>query len=459
MKIPMLIFITMSILGCSEKSLEGIESNKLGSGIKLFIFNQPILPMTSYFLIIKSGSTRDPIGKEGLANLTIEMLLRGTVNRNREKILEDIDYLGASLSAVATFDTVQLVGSTLSRTQDKFVELLSDVLLNPIFPSEEFEKLKSETVGQLQLLAEDDRSLNRVRFLQFLFNDHPYGRLTSGTPESIKNITLEDVKEFYKKYFIKNNVILAAAGDIDGDDLEDYVDQYVSELPSGVISPFIYPELTPITKSKILLVDKPARTQTQILLGYFGVSGDNPDYYPLYVANNAFGGTFTARLMQEVRVARGWSYGAYSKFSRRKSKGEFYTWTFPAVKDTLPTIELTEKLLTELQEKGLKKEEFDISKNYSVRETAFDTETPAQAMSQFLEGYLMGWKGYPANHRKKLEVVNKNEVDEVIKKYFHSHPFVMTIVCSASDIKKGLEEKYPDAEIFVLPYNKWEIRN
>ncbi|OGQ33891.1 MAG: hypothetical protein A3F16_04640 [Deltaproteobacteria bacterium RIFCSPHIGHO2_12_FULL_43_9] len=457
MKLLIFPILTFLLLGCVEEAMEGLESKNLGSGIKLFVFSQPILPTTSYFLVVQAGSTRDPAGKEGLANLTIEMLLRGTVNRNREKILEDIDYLGASLSAIATYDTVQLAGTTLSRTQDKFIELLSDLLLHPTFPAEEFEKLKSETIGQLQLLSEDDRSLNKVRFTQFLFHGHPLGRLTSGTPESIKSITLDDVKEFYKKYFVDGNVILAAAGDIEKGDLVDYIEEYISELPEGEIEPFSYPALTPIAKSKILLVDKPERTQTQILLGYYGVAGDSPDYYPLYVANNAFGGTFTARLMQEVRVARGWSYGAYSKFARRKSTGEFFTWTFPAVKDTIPTIELTQKLLDDLSEKGLNKDEFNISKNYSVRETAFDTETPTLAISRFLEGYIMGWKGYPADHRKKLEGVTGKDVENVIKKYFHSKPFVMTIVCTASDIKKGLEEKYPDAQIVVVPYNKWDV--
>lgn len=456
-KVMLFLILVSTLLACGPKGLKGLKVKNLSSGIKLFILNKPTLPMTSYFMVIKSGSNRDPNGKEGLANLTVKMLLRGTVNRSRVEILEDIDYLGASLGATASHDSIQLAGSTLARTQDKFIELLMDLLLNPTFPEEEFEKLKSEMLGRLKLVAENDSALNRIRFLQFLFKDHSYGRLASGTPESLERITIDDVREFYGKYFVKNNVILAAAGDINKGDLIDYVEEYVTDLPDGEIEKFSYSELPPIVKSRILLVDKPDRTQTQILLGYYGVSGDNPDYYPLYVANNAFGGTFTARLMQEVRVLRGWSYGAYSRFSRRKSKGEFFTLSYPATKDTVPTIELTQKLLEDMKASGLKKEEFKLTKNYSVRETAFDTETPTLAMALFLEGHIKGWEGYPENHRKKIESVTKGDVQSVVEKYFRSKPFVMTIVCTASDFKKTLEEKYPDAEILVVPYNKWEL--
>ena len=458
MKKKIFLFVSLLFLaGCSQKNSFDIQSKTFRSGMEFYLLENHTLPTTFYSITVKSGSVRDPAGKEGLANLTIKMLLRGTKNRNRSQILEDIDFLGAALSANVDYDYIQLVGKTLSRTQDRFFELLSDVLLNPTFPKEEFEKLKSETTGQLQLLTEDDRGLNRVRFTQWLYQGFPYGRLTTGTPSSIKNITLSDVKDFYQTHFLGSNMILAAAGDVEKSPIKEWVNQYMGSTREGKVEPYQYPQVPTIAKSRILLVDKPDRTQTQILVGQYGVSGDSADFYPLYVGNVSFGGTFTSTLMREIRVKRGWSYGAYSRFVRRKSAGEYFIWSFPANKDTLPTIDLTNKLLKDFIDKGVSKEEFELAKQFAVRETAFITETPDRTMGEFLDGLLKGWKGYPENLRKMFEKVSYKNVQNVIPEYLKTSPFVMTIVCTASDFKEALEKQFPDAEVKVVPYDQWDI--
>ena len=426
---------------------------ELSNGIKVILVEDHSLGIFELSVVLRQGSVVDPPGKEGLARLTARAMLRGSVSRSREQIEEEVEYLGSDLAAEAGWDGIIFSASGLVRNFDKLLDVLGEVVSRPGFPQEEVDKLIRETTAEIRELWDNDRHLANVHFRRALLQGHPHGHLSTGTTVSVGAITRDDLLDFYRSRFTGPNLMVAASGALDAKLLRPRLEQALGGLASTPAPDGAVPEPAMPRGRRVVLVDKPHRTQTQIVLGHLGIRAMHPDRFPLMLVNTTFGGTFTARLMQEIRVKRGWSYGAYSSLQSSRDLGTFKIWTFPAVQDTLPTLRLALELLEDLAHKGIDEQELDFARTYHENAFAFSVDTAEKMAQQYQQMELYGLPDdYLATYRQKVKDVTLEQARRAAAELLHPHDLVVSVLCTADVLEEEVKKLPNVVDVEVLPY-------
>ena len=348
------------------------------------------LPLVSFSVALKTGSVLDPEGMSGSTRMLTRWMRRTGGGREAQVIDTEIDALGGAFGADVSPSTLVFQGTVITRSLDGLMRITGDILARPGFAEAELERLRRETMAELTATLDDDRGLGRRWFRHRVFGAHPYARSVTGTASSIARITAEDLKALYRRIVRPENLIFAFSGDIDRARAEALAAQIRGQLQVGPAPDGSIGEPAVIPGRRLTFVDKPDRTQTQILIGGLGTHPDDADHLALHVANTVFGGTFTARLTQEVRAKRGWSYGAYSSLPIDRRRQTFSMWTFPKAEDAAPCIQLQLEMLHALRTKGITKKELAWAKKYLVRSHAFALDTASKRVGLLLDSALYG---------------------------------------------------------------------
>ncbi len=299
--------------GAAAKAQHAPARFELDGGALALLEASHAVPLVSFVIALRCGSALDPAGKEGLTRLTMRMLRRGCEGMTSEQIDFRIDVLGAEMAVDTSPSTVAIHAQVIARNLDAFVDLLAKLLSAPTFPEDELARLRRETAAEIVEARDNDRAVAQKAMQRTLFEGHVYGRSSGGKTDSVGRITREDVVGFYRQIVVQGNVVIGMAGDVTATRAPELARRLVASLPKGPPTADEVPEPSMKPGRRLVVVDKPERTQTQILVGTLGTSPHDEDHVPLVVSNAVFGGTFTSRLMREVRSKRGWSYGASAR--------------------------------------------------------------------------------------------------------------------------------------------------
>ncbi|MFH1263061.1 MAG: pitrilysin family protein [Pseudomonadota bacterium] len=425
-------------------------------GIDTILAEKHDRPIVNLNLTFPSGSFSDPEGKEGSANLAGEMLLRGTRSHTREQIEEKLDYLGATLEVSVGYHSTSIDGQVLTRNLAPFLDLVMEVISESDFPEAELKKLKDETIAQLYLRLEDDAGLARMNFTKMLYAGHPYARDPMGTVASIGSVTRDDVAALAGASFRRGGLLVGAAGDLTKTDLAGIVRGLTSKLPEGTLPRVDRPFDTKLSGRRILLVDKPERTQTQFVIGQPGIDARDPDLFRLNVFLTAFAGhMFHATYMQEIRVKRGWSYGAYGSIDARRNGGSAYLYTFPKVTDTLPALTLSLDLFRKAIDGGVTDDQIDFAKKHVTRSFPFQIDTPEKVVGQRIMQRLLGRPDdYLEKYVSRMEAVTADDARAAAKKHLSTENVDIVILCTAKDFEKTIGAALGAKEVQVVPYDR-----
>jgi zinc protease len=413
------------------------------------------LPLVSISVAFSMGALEDPPGGDGSVRLLARLMRRSAGGRSAEQNDALVEGMGAALGAEVTQSTITFQGSVIARSLDRFGEFLLDALARPALPEDELARLKRETLAELIETLDDDRSLARRWFRRTLFAGHPYGRSAGGTRAGVEGATLDTLRDLYRKLIVRENLVVAMAGDVTKERAQRFVDQLSAALASGTRLVDRTPEPTIKPGRHLVLVDKPERTQTQIIIGGLGSHPADADHFPLALANTAFGGTFTARLMQEVRVKRGWSYGAYSSLPFDRRRQAFSLWTFPKASDAPACIALELELLQAFRKTGLKKSELGWAKRYLMRSHAFAIDTTAKRVGLKLDSVLYDLPpGYFENYLETLRGITLEQANEAVKTRLSDENLVFTVVGTESVVGQAVRDAIPNlASTSVVRYD------
>jgi len=413
------------------------------------------LPLVSVTVALRMGALEDPPDAEGSVRLLGRLMRRSAGGRSAEQNDALVEGIGAALGADVTQSTVSFQGSVITRSLDRFGEFLVDALARPALPEDELMRLKRETLAELTETLDDDRSLARRWFRKRMFAGHPYGRSAAGTKAGIERATIDTLRTLYRRLVVPENLVIALAGDVTTERAARFASDLAAALSHG--SPLVdrTPEPTMRAGRHLVLVDKPERTQTQIIIGGLGSHPSDADHFPLSVANTAFGGTFTARLMQEVRVKRGWSYGAYSSLPYDRRRQAFSMWTFPKAADAAACLALQLDMLEKLRTKGLAKSELAWAKRYLVRSHAFAIDTAAKRVGLKLDATLYDLPaGYYENYTDHLRAVTHEQANAALRERLSDENLLIALVGTDSNVGDGVRAAIPRlASSELVPYD------
>lgn len=415
------------------------------AGPQVLVETSRALPLVSFSIALKTGSVLDPEGLSGATRMLTRWMRRTAGGREAHVIDAEIDALGGAFGADVSPSTLVFQGTVITRSLDGLMRIASDVIARPGFAEEELERLRRETLAELTEALDDDRGLSRRWFRQRVFGSHPYARSVTGTASTLARIQPGDLKALYARVVRPENLIFAFSGDIERARAEALATQLCSQLAAGPAPQETTTDPAVIPGRRLVFVDKPDRTQTQILIGGLGTHPQDEDHLALHVANTVFGGTFTARLTQEVRAKRGWSYGAYSSLPIDRRRQAFSMWTFPKAEDAAPCIQLELSMLHDLREKGITKKELSWAKKYLVRSHAFALDTASKRVGLLLDSALYGLPpGYYENYVEQIKGITLEQANASVQKRLSEQDLLVSVVGTAAQIGDAVKAAIPD---------------
>lgn len=424
--------------------------------IQTLLESSRALPLVAISIALREGAAADPLGREGCARLAARLMRRTAGGLDPQQLDARIDSLGAALSVDASHSSVAFQGVVVSRSLPRFLDLVTDMLGRPGLSSEELERLRRETLGELTEVLDNDRSLALRWFRRRLFGEDPFGRSVSGTRASIAALTPADVAAFFAAQVRANNLVLALAGDLDEAQAARAAAQIAAAVPAGVTSiPTRLDDPPRRVGRHLVIVDKPDRSQTQILIGGLGTRADDPDHTALLVANTVFGGTFGARLAREIRVERGWSYGAYSSLTVDRRRHAFSLWTFPKAEDAGPCIRHQLTMLERWVADGVTATELEQAQSYLTRSHVFAIDTAAKRVGLALDEELYGLPpAYHERYPERVRAVTRDEVNAAIRRRISPEDLLVVVLGTEHAVGHALREAIPGlASVETVPYD------
>jgi len=282
-------------------------------------------PLIAAQLLIQNGGEVDPPELAGLADMTANLLTKGTQTRDATQIAQQIESLGGSLDSGARWDSSYATVGVMSSKIPQAMEILADVVRRPTFKSEEVERLRQQYLDNFTLALGDPGSIARFVAARVVFGDSPYGHPISGTAESLTRINAADITKMHSRYYRPDNAILVIGGDINAKDGIALATKYFGDwqkptTPLPTLSAST--EKTTLKTGRIVVIDKPDAGQAAVYLARTGITRNDTDYFRGIVTNSVLSG-YSGRLNQEIRIKRGLSYGAGSVLDTRREVGPF----------------------------------------------------------------------------------------------------------------------------------------
>ena len=298
----------------------------LPNGLRVIVIQRSESPLVSAQLLIKNGGEVDPPELAGLADMTANLLTKGTQNRDATRIAQEIESLGGALDSAARWDSSFATVSVMSSKIGPAMEILADVVRRPTFKSEEVERLRQQYLDNVTLALGDPGSIARFVAARVVFGDSPYGHPIAGTTESLTRITAADITKLHARIYRPDNAILVIGGDITAKDGLELGKRYFGDwqkptTPLPAISAAMA-ETVEQGWSRVVVIDKPDAGQAAVYLARTGINRKDTDYFRGIVANSVLSG-YSGRLNQEIRIKRGLSYGAASALDARRDVGPF----------------------------------------------------------------------------------------------------------------------------------------
>lgn len=417
------------------------------------------LPLVQINLAIKAGFVTDPAGQSGMTNFMGEMLRRGTRSKTKEQIDLALDQMGARLEVETRAESMIFRGAVLASQLDPFLALVEEVVTTPSFPEGEIRKLRAEIVSGLLEQQGEDSALEAKDFAEFLFGDHPYGKSELGKIKDVEAMNRAKAIHHYSMYVHDKNLLLVGSGDAAKDKIQKWADQISEKLPTGN-KPVVREVSRPhnAKKRRLMIVDKPDRTQTQMSVGQVGVRMTDPGYFPLYVGNHVFGGpSFSSVLMKEIRVKRGWSYGAGSGFRYGQQPRLWRAHLFPASKDAAPALAETLRLIEQAKLHGITADEFRFTQTSLINKAGFMYNTPAKRVENaLLEKTLHLPDGFMKTYGPRIAETTLDQVNVAMKDFLKPDEVAITVLGTAAEIREDIAKaaNIPVNQVVVKPYTQ-----
>ena len=403
---------------------------ELKNGLKVFVVENHKLPRISMSLILD----RDPIvegAKAGYVSIAGDMIGAGTTSRTKAVLDEEVDFMGANFGTSAS--SIRVGG--LSKYTDQLVDILSDVLLNPTFPQEEFDKLKAQMLSGLQANADDPDAISgNLRGASLYGLEHPFGEVM--TEASVEAITVEDCKSYFDAYFRPNIAYMVIIGDITAKDAQKKLKKALKKWAPAEVPHHEYAKTEVPTAQRVVMVDKPSAVQSVVWLGnVIDLPHGHADIEPLRVANQILGGGMSGRLFTNLREDKAFTYGAYSNFGVSELNATF--GASAKVRNEVTDSAITEFLneIVRMRTEAVSADDIIAAKASLSGSFGRSLESPASAANFALNIARYGLPAdYYNNYLARLDAVTAEDVLRVSNQYMDADHLTITVVGKAQDV-------------------------
>ena len=409
----------------------------LPNGLSIFLMEQHEVPVISMSAIIPAGAIYDG-ANSGLASLTAAGLQHGTKNYSKTKLEEELDFIGASLNTYTNKESSGISSKFASKDLEKVLPILKEVLVDPIFDQEEFEKERKRVLANLDQAKLSPRNVINAYWDKFIFGNHVYANPVAGSPATVGKFIVDDLRNFYKSNYGPQGAAISIVGDFNASEMKTRLKSLFGAWKKSDAAPINLSAqpVNSIQTARVLIVNKADARETTIYIGGTGIRRDNPDFVAIDIVNTVLGGRFTSWLNDELRVNSGLTYGARSAFNSLKNSGTFSISTFTANTNTAATLDKALVVLDSLHKHGIDEKTLASAKNYVKGQFPPKYETSSQLASLLTQMFWYGFdESYINNFQRNVDGLTVAKSREIISKYFPKEKLQFVLVGKADDIK------------------------
>jgi zinc protease len=434
----------------AERILPARTGFTTADGLDVEVARRGRVPLVSVRLVVQCGSAQDPPERLGLSDFTVRLMRRGTTGLDADALNEAVEFVGGTLAVFGAEDFVALAVTTPAEHLGGMLDVLAQMVREPTFPAREFETERDRTLAQFANDLDDagllaDRALQRA-----LWGTHPYGHDVSGNSASVGRLVRDDVVGFHRDCFGPRVSRLVLVGAVDIHTARPLVERAFAGWRGGPSAPRVPPSLEHSPgEGRVLVVDRPNQTQAQVRLGGLAYRRGDSTTFPAQIMNAALGGGFTSRLVREVRVKRGLSYGVGSSFETMRVGGSFSVSSFTKVKTTRALLDVTLGEMARMRDRGPTSAELKKAQQYLAGLFPLRVETNEAVASALTDLWLYSLgEDWVDSYRARIRAVTRAEAARAAARFCFALPPAVVLVGPAEALQRAGEAF---GEVTVVP--------
>jgi zinc protease len=431
--------------GPESLNLPPLQKAKLSNGLNIVLAERHTAPVVNFTLLVDSGYAADPASASGTASFEQRMLEEGTPTRDSLKIGEELESLSANFNAAANLDWSTVSLNTLKSTMDRSLDIYADLILHPSFPEKEFLRLQKERIAGIQREKVTPQAMALRVVPALLYGQgHPYAVpfTGTGTEESVRKMTREDLAKFHETWFKPNNATLLVVGDTTLDEIKPKLEKLLASWKPGDVPQKSIPHVDEPAKDVVYLIDRPGSGQSVIFGAQLAPPQNSPDAIDLQMVNGIFGGKFSSRINLNLREDKHWSYGVRSVLAPARGQRPYISVSAVQTDKTKESmVELVKEYKAIVGDKPITEEELKDEQSNDTLGLPGSFETVQQlsgAYGNILQNGLP--EDYYNTFTQKAMALTTDQASEIAKKYILPDHLVWVVVGDMSKVESGIRE-------------------
>jgi predicted Zn-dependent peptidase len=425
--------ITLSSTLAPPTGVREIETTTLPNGVKIITEAMAHMRSVSVGIWLGAGSRHETAEQNGVSHFIEHMLFKGTSNRSAEQIARSVDSIGGNLDAFTAKELVCYNAKVLDEHLPFAVDILSDLVMNPLFGEEDIEKEKGVILEEIKMDADNPDYLVHEIFSADFWKDHPLGRPILGTRESVKRFNREMIHESYRSIYSPANLLITAAGNLTHERLVELASKRFAELKP--LGPPI-PQAPPATHARISLRSKKDLEQVHVCIGVPSYPIRHDERFTCYVLNTVLGGGMSSRLFQNIRERQGLAYAVFSELNPYTDTGCLSVYAGTSLESARRVVESVMKEFTELKENEVPAEELRRAKDHLKGSLMLSLESTSSRMSNLARQEMHFRRFFSLDElAESIEQVTAGDVQRVAQTFFDQKNVALTVLGNLEGFK------------------------
>jgi zinc protease len=421
---------------------------KLANGLQVVIVEDRRLPLVSFRLAFRAGDANDPADLPGLTDMMTALLNEGTASRNSLQIAEQVERLGATLSAGANSDYTTIAASALSAYDSQILELMADIALNPSFPENEIELTRENAKQMLIQQRAQPNFLAGERMAQVIFGEHPYS-LVSPTPESLDAMSRDTLRDFHRTMLVPDNAVMIVVGDVVRETVLERLESLFGQWEQRPIPQSTFPAPPVRSSRSAYVVDRPGSAQSNIVIANLAINRTHPDFFPMLLLNTILGSNASSRLFMNLREDKGYTYGAYSSLDARRLVGTFRASAEVRTSVTGDSLKEFFYELERIRDEDVSEKEIADAKSYLTGVFPLRIETQEGLVDQLVQIKMMGLPDdYLHIYRDRLNQITIGDIRRVARAHVTPEKAALVVVGDAAEIIPQIKPYTQEIEVY-----------
>lgn len=435
-----------------QAKLPRAVEKRFSNGLRVIVVPKHGIPLVAAQLLVRTGAEADPVGREGVAQFTAELLSKGTKMRTAEEIARGVEALGATLESEAWWDGSMVDLSVMPSNLAAAMVFMADVARNAAFAEDEVELHRAQAADRQRVVQQQPPSVAALVASRVLFGGTAYGHSPNGTLASLSRIGRDDLVAFHRRHYRPANAVLVLAGDVRAEEAFAIAERAFGSWKGSVTAPAGAASAGgAVRPRRVVVVDMPGAGQASVIVVRLGIRRADPSYFRALVANSVLGEGYSSRLNQEIRIRRGLSYSAASSFQPRILPGPFVARADTKNESAAEVARLIVEQMNALGSAPVPDQELTTRKAALLGSQARALETTAGLVTEIAS---LALHGLPLTeierHAGGVQAVTAEQVREFARASLRGDDASIVIAGDAAIFLDALRERHGEVEVIPL---------